>query len=495
MAILAWYAIKVITCSGILFGYYLLAYRNKIFHCYNRIYLLVTVLLSFLIPLIKIDTLHSANYRKAVVKILNVVSGVGEINYNYAKAAANSPDYPVIIIAVYLMVSIILAVLLSTSVLRIWQLSRKYQASKVGRVYLYNTTAKGTPYSFFNSVFWNTDIDINDAIGRQIFEHELVHIREKHSYDKLAISIILIFFWVNPFLWVIKKELTLIHEFIADKKAVKDKNSSTLAAMLLQSVYPLHNFSITSNFFYSSLKRRIMMLNKHEQSSFRYLTRLLALPLTALVFYAFTINTQLPQIQEGYRYLGKKVKVIIDAGHGGADLGAISGNGLAEKDIALAITQKIKSLRHNDNIDLIFSREGDRTATPRERVDISTANHADLFISIHLNSIAKGESSKRGLEIIIPDDDQPFVEKSKLFAMLLVQKLQINYGLPISQNLQQLNRSVLILKGNRCPSVLIEAGYISNHADLSYLTDGKNQEKIANDILIAIDEYFKDSSL
>ena len=73
-----YYLFKVIICSGILFGYYWLMLRNKIYHRYNRFYLLATVVLSMAMPLIQIDIWHKAEAPAQTIKLLQVVTGSNE---------------------------------------------------------------------------------------------------------------------------------------------------------------------------------------------------------------------------------------------------------------------------------------------------------------------------------------------------------------------------------------------------------------------------------
>jgi outer membrane biosynthesis protein TonB len=105
-------------------------------------------------------------------------------------------------------------------------------------------------------------------------------------------NIVLIFFWCNPVFWIIRRELNMIHEFIADKKAVEDNDTGAFAAMILQATYPQQRFNITNNFFYSPLKRRLAMLTKNKNPKMNYLSRMLVLPLAALVFFAFTLKVK-----------------------------------------------------------------------------------------------------------------------------------------------------------------------------------------------------------
>ena len=74
MLTFAWYLLKVMLCSGIMFGYYLLGLRNKKFHVYNRFYLLASVILSWIIPILKFDFWNETEGQPQIVKLLTVVA-------------------------------------------------------------------------------------------------------------------------------------------------------------------------------------------------------------------------------------------------------------------------------------------------------------------------------------------------------------------------------------------------------------------------------------
>jgi len=84
---------------------------------------------------------------------------------------------------------------------------------------------------------------------------------------------------MNPFNWVIQKELVTIHEFIADESAVGDSNVEAFAKMLLQTHYGDHFLNPTHQFFYSSIKRRLTMLTKSTNTKYSYLRRVMVLPI------------------------------------------------------------------------------------------------------------------------------------------------------------------------------------------------------------------------
>ncbi len=259
-----WYMLKVMICSGILFGYYWFFLRNKIFHRYNRFYLLAAMSLSLLLPLLKINFWQPATDTNQAIRVLQAVSIGDEYMNNIVLTAPRSnwsldQLYPVF----YILVSLIFFFVMLRTIYLIRTLLKKYPVQRVEEVAFVNTEDDSTPFSFFKYIFWNSSIDIDTTTGRQIFKHEVAHIQEKHTHDKLFVNIILIFCWCNPFFWLYRKELNMIHEFIADKKAVEDSDTSAFAAMILQAAYPKHRFELTNNFFYSPIKRRLLMLTKN----------------------------------------------------------------------------------------------------------------------------------------------------------------------------------------------------------------------------------------
>jgi TonB-dependent SusC/RagA subfamily outer membrane receptor len=361
----------------------------------------------------------------------------------------------------------------------------------VERFFFVNTNAKGTPFSFLNYIFWNEAIDLDSTTGRQIFRHEVAHVQEKHSYDKLFINGVLIFCWCNPFFWLMRKELNMIHEFIADKKAVEDNDTAGFAAMILQAAYPKHRFELTNNFFYSPIKRRLLMLTKNQNPKVSYFSRILVLPLAVLVFAAFTFKAKTISLpQQGTVAAGKKLTVVLDAGHGGKDAGGFGKDGVLEKDMALAIVQKIKELNSNENLSIILTRETDVYLSPPERVAFAKAQNADLFVSIHLDSAPASErENKNGMTVWVAKDESANASASRQLASAVIGSFKNNYGLAVPDNPMQRKVGIWVLQANECPSVLIEAGYISNSKDASYLRTDAAKEAIARNLLAAINNY------
>ncbi|HEY0039359.1 MAG TPA: M56 family metallopeptidase [Flavisolibacter sp.] len=192
---------------------------------------------------------------------------------------------------IYGIVSLLFILLLIYSILRIFSIIRSHTISFFDKVKFINTDVQGAPFSFLNYIVWKQDISLETEVGQQIFQHEMVHVNEKHTWDKLFMQVIIAIFWCNPFFWLIRKELKFIHEFIADKKAVGEAGTEAFAAMILQTVYSQKFQTITNQFFQTSIKRRIFMLTQVKNPKVAYAGRIAALPIVALLIFSFTVRT------------------------------------------------------------------------------------------------------------------------------------------------------------------------------------------------------------
>ncbi len=267
------YILKAILISGIFLAYYWMALRDKKFHYYNRFYLLTASVMSLLIPLLKLNwftvekpVLYSSN--EIVQFILPIPNANKSIELNWI-------DY---FLALAVFVAITLLSILLLNVIKIQLLKRKYDVTKMDGFDFVNTNEDNAPFSFLNNLFWKQSISLQEEGGQQIFKHEITHIQQKHTWDRIYCQILTSIFWMNPFNWVIQKELVAIHEFIADEEAVGNSNVEAFAKMLLQTHYGNHFLNPIHQFFYSSIKRRLTMLTKSTNTKYSYLRRVMVLP-------------------------------------------------------------------------------------------------------------------------------------------------------------------------------------------------------------------------
>ena len=196
-------------------------------------------------------------------------------------------------------------------------------------------------------------------------------------------------------------------------------------------------------------------------------TTKLFLLLTAIVSFAF-VN---PKLSEP-----KQINVVIDAAHGGYDFGATS-NSINEKQIVEQIANKIKALNKNENVWIQCTRTSDVFVPLQERSNIANTIKPDLVLSLHVNS--SKNQDKSGVEFFVYKDSKWYEESNNL-AVKLSSKYTKNNTLTIGEIK---NAPFYILKYATTPTVLVELGYLSNENDKKYLTDDKEQNKIAENIL------------
>jgi N-acetylmuramoyl-L-alanine amidase len=220
--------------------------------------------------------------------------------------------------------------------------------------------------------------------------------------------------------------------------------------------------------------------------------------------------------------------VVIDAGHGGKDYGAIGVNNTIEKDINLAISLKLGNLikKNLNDIKVVYTRSDDRFVELYKRGKIANENNGKLFISIHCNSAPKKKSGPNGFEVyllrpgrtddaigiaerensVIKYEDNPdryqkltdenfilvsmahssYMKYSEKFADITVKQFEQNLNLA-SRGVKQAGFFVLV--GASMPSVLVETGYVSNEKDARYLRSEQGQNEIAQSIFNAVKTF------
>lgn len=479
-----YYLLKVIICSGLLLCYYHVALRNKLFHQWNRFYLLATIVLSLAIPCLEFNLWNS--FKESAVNNIQLLKAVYTADdyvaeINTSKNVLSMEQWGLI---VYSCVSVFVFILFILALLKIRAIIRSHAVMLIDDIKFVETEEKDAPFSFLNYVFWNKQIELNSPSGEHIFQHELVHVREKHSFDKLFLQLILIGCWCNPFFWLIRKELKMIHEFIADKKSVGQSDAKAFAAMILQATYPKHYTYLTNRFFQSSIKRRLTMLTKKHNQKISYISRILALPLLVFIALAFTLKVR-PDEKRNSINLENEITVVIDAGHGGGT--GARADGYLEDELVLQIAKTIKRLNYNDKIKILLTRENEGMVDLKDRVEFARKNNAELFISLHMNAPENLRQQHKGYEIRVSNNEPAYQKQSELLGAALVREISKAYV--TFPSLVKSYTGVWILDNNVCPSVLIECGYITDHDDRAFIIKKENQELIAQKILKAIEVY------
>jgi len=271
------YLFKTILVSSIFVTYYWFALRNKKFHYYNRFYLLTASVISLIIPLLNF------NWFSIEEPVLYGSSEVLQFVLPLATATStNDFEWMDFVLIGSFFITLLLVIILGIQIFKIQMLKKKSEVTPMDGFYFINTKEENAPFSFLNNLFWKETISLQDEGGQQIFKHEITHIQQKHTWDRIYCQIVASIFWMNPINWIIQKELMTIHEFIADEEAVGNENVEIFAKMLLQTNYGNHFLNPTHQFFYSSIKRRIIMLTTSKYIKYSYVRRLMVLPILVI---------------------------------------------------------------------------------------------------------------------------------------------------------------------------------------------------------------------
>lgn len=180
----------------------------------------------------------------------------------------------------------------------------------------------------------------------------------------------------------------------------------------------------------------------------------------------------------------KGLKIAIDAGHGGTELGAIGCLNNNEKDVNLEISKILKEKLETNGANVIMTREDDSFVGLNDRVEIANKNNAQIFISIHNNALPDSAAHLKSTG----SETYYFYPQSKELAKDVVESLVKETGF---KNNGAKAQSFAVVRNTNCPAILVEVGYIINPEDNAKLIDKDYQNKIAEAILHGLENYLK----
>lgn len=228
------------------------------------------------------------------------------------------------------------------------------------------------------------------------------------------------------------------------------------------------------------------------------------------------------------KQLGLKVhRVVLDAGHGGHDVGAIGPSGVKEKDVTLQITQRVKEKLNAElpDVEVILTRDDDRTLALQDRTNTANTAAADLFISIHANAspikrvrgvetyylnithdryamrlaarenAELGEGSISDLDFILADlamksnvDDS--VGLGRMVQKSVMKRLHQTWGDVPDLGLK--HALFYVLMGNKMPSILVETSFLSNKTEEKRLASAEYQDAVADGIVDGVRAFVEE---
>ncbi len=271
------------------FLYYLLL-RRETFHRFNRFVLLGIILISIIVPVIKLPT-GSTVINFPVQKLESTLVREAPVivpDQQPAQLPLQQPERKPVnfLLLIYMAGAAIQLILIFYSLARIILLVRKSKKITYDGIRLALISSEVVPFCFGRQiVISEKDFTENN---KEMILHEQTHLKEGHGLDLLISELYLIITWYNPFSWLIRHELKQNHEFEADRNVLRQGvDESDYQLLLIRTVAGATRYHLANQFNQSRIKTRITMMNKRKSNPRAILKALLFLPLIALMMQVF----------------------------------------------------------------------------------------------------------------------------------------------------------------------------------------------------------------
>ena len=279
------YDAKVAVLIVVFYMFYRLLLSKETFHRVNRVVLLSTALLSFILPLCVITTHQTV--------VLDAVPMVSVGNVQMEMATDEQPAQWQYVIPLLYIIGVV--VVLSHTLLSVWRVlmlvRRSERIPQADGTTLCVVPDEVPPFSFCSFIVMNrNDYNTGDSA---ILAHERGHIRQHHSCDVLLVDLLTALQWFNPAMWMLRADLRAIHEYEADGAVLSQGiNARQYQYLLITKAASIGGYSIANGISHSTLKNRITMMlhKKSPRSRFMKLLALIPIVGVALALNAETVK-------------------------------------------------------------------------------------------------------------------------------------------------------------------------------------------------------------
>ena len=280
------YLLKVNIAIVLFYGIYRLLFQQDTFFQWKRLALLMIIFISLLYPAIDLTRQIIASHQ-----LKNILETVYIPVYNLpefvvtANANTSIHFFPQIVFAIYILISCLLLIRILFQIGAImYKLHRTTKKVLFGQT-VYESAGLKTPFSFFNRIVLDSSLYSADEL-QEILLHETTHVKQGHSADTLLAEFLCIFCWFNPFAWLLKTEIRMNLEFLADRSVLSSGcGAEHYQFHLLRLSYHKAAAKITNNFNVSLLKKRIFMMNKKQTPHRSIWKYALILPIVAVLLF------------------------------------------------------------------------------------------------------------------------------------------------------------------------------------------------------------------
>jgi TonB family protein len=289
------YLIKSALSLSILYLAYEFLFRKEVYFNFSRIFLLASVFLVILLPLLPYNAASVLSKTPFTLGEIVIYSQLAHFTLDEVVINANSqPDYffstftvGSILLTLYILGVIIKSLLFIFRLFQIQSLIRRSKTmSSDGLNFVF--AEKGSPtYSFLKWIFIDPELFEKTNDFSAIVAHEKIHASEGHTYDLILAELLTIIQWFNPFAYLLKKSIKENHEYITDQEVISNhQDPRSYQLLLLEHSTKIKLNSLTHNFSCSLLERRLKMMKKSKHK-LGFGLRLLAVSSTlVLIFFA-----------------------------------------------------------------------------------------------------------------------------------------------------------------------------------------------------------------
>lgn len=233
----------------------------------RRFILLLALVLPFVLPLVDVREWLESRDSLIMLTHLDYSVVLPEIVVGSEAAEAGNGVWVLSDWVKYLYLAgvLVLSVRFLVQACSLWRLILRTSEKTINGIRVKCLNGSSGPFSFFGWIFLNPATVKEDELD-EILTHEMAHVRQRHSVDVLLAEMVSICCWMNPFAWLLKREVRLNLEFLADKRVMEAGFATKSYQYHLLGLAYSHKYGLSNNFNFSHLKKRIIMMNKKKSN-------------------------------------------------------------------------------------------------------------------------------------------------------------------------------------------------------------------------------------
>ena len=284
--------IYILKANGLLiffWMFYKIFLQKETFYTINRWYFISTLLISFILPLIYFTKVEEIVLNNAITSFDSNNITVSNQTLAPVQQWYERVNWLLVLFIILAAISFIRMVLRVHYIAKMIQFITKLPVHNLNKT-IRLSSKDTTVYSFYKWIVVPKEIVQNKNYSL-LLQHETIHLTQKHTFDLVLISFVIDFFWFNPFLKMLRKDMNLNLEFLVDAKMATPENSYLYQKSLLQyqQIHPVNE--LVNAFQATDLKKRILQLNTQKSNHMKKLKFLLATPALFAFFGLFQIET------------------------------------------------------------------------------------------------------------------------------------------------------------------------------------------------------------